>query len=202
MISGRVQQQNKNRSIRPRAADLFQEKRNNKTKLYRGKMTPNSSVFGHCAVFCLIRLNAFRLRRHSSIRRGPRTEHVWGLLQRNSIPDSLCWRVLHCVFNQPVHIWLPKSVARKNNHGLTRNPREPSDWQAVEGKKPLGSPRGGTAGGTAGGTPAPGTDLLGRKSIGSPRRGTAGGTAGGTPAPGTNLLLEGAVQDKQVISRI
>ena len=105
-------------------------------QLHRSKTTPNSSVFGHCVVFWLIRLNAFRLRRHSSIRRGPRTEHVRGLLQRRSIPDSLCWSVLHCVSNQPVHIWLPKSVARKNNHGLTRNPREPSDWQAVEGKKP------------------------------------------------------------------
>ena len=104
--------------------------------LHRCILTPNSSVFGHCVVFWLIRLNAFRLRRHSSIRRGPRTEHVRGLLQRRSIPDSLCWSVLHCVSNQPVHIWLPRSVARKNNHGLTRNPREPSDWQAVEGKKP------------------------------------------------------------------
>ena len=99
-------------------------------------MTPNSSVFGHCVNFGLMRLNAFRLGRHSSIRRGPRTEHVRGLLQRRNILDSLCWRVLHCFSNQPVHIWLPRSVARKNNHGLTRNPREPSDWQAVEGKKP------------------------------------------------------------------
>ena len=105
-------------------------------KKHRCKMTPNSSVFGHCVNFGLIRLNAFRLGCHSSIRRGPRTEHVRGLLQRRSIPDSLCWRVLHCVSNQPVHIWLPRSVARKNNHGLTRNPREPSDWQAVGGKKP------------------------------------------------------------------
>ena len=101
-------------------------------------------------VFWPIRLNAFRLRRHSSIRRGPRTEHVRGLLQRRSILNSLCWRVLHCVSNQPVHIWLPRAVARKNNHGLTRNPREPSDWQAV-GEKTLSSPRGGTAGGTAAG---------------------------------------------------
>ena len=106
----------------------------NSKKLHRCILTPNSSVFGHCVVFWLIRLNAFRLRRHSSIRRGPRTEHVRGLLQRRSIPDSLCLRVLHCVSNQPVHIWLPKSVARKNNHGLTRNPREPSDWQPAEGK--------------------------------------------------------------------
>ena len=105
-------------------------------KLHRSKMTPNSSVFGHCVNFGLIRFNVFRLRRHSGIRRGPRTEHVRGLLQQRSILNSLCWRILHCVSNQPVHIWLPRSAARKNNHGLTRNPREPSDWQAVEGKQP------------------------------------------------------------------
>ena len=104
--------------------------------LHRSKMTPNSSVFGHCVNFGLIRLNVFRLRRHSGIRRGPRTEHVRGLLQRRSILNSLCWRILHCVSKQPVHIWLPRSAARKNNHGLTRNPREPSDWQAV-GEKNL-----------------------------------------------------------------
>ena len=106
------------------------------TKLHRCKMTPNSSVFGHCVNFGLMRLNAFRWGCHSSIRRGPRTEHVRGLLQRRNILDSLCWRVLHCFSNQPVHIWLPRSVARKNNHRLAGNPREPSDWQAVEGKKP------------------------------------------------------------------
>ena len=99
-------------------------------------MTPNSSVFGHCVNFGLMRLNAFRWGCHSSIRRGPRTEHVRDLLQRKNILDSLCWRVLDCFSDQPVHIWLPRSVARKNNHRLARNPREPSDWQAVEGKKP------------------------------------------------------------------
>ena len=146
-------------------------------------MTPNSSVFGHCVNLGLIRLKEFRLRRHSSIRRGPRTKHVRGLLQRRNMLDSLCWRVLHCVSNQPVHIWLPKSVARKNNHGLTRNPREPSDWQAVEGKT-LSSPRGRTAGRTTART----TDLLSQQTMGSPRKGTAGGTAAGTPAHGTDLL--------------
>ena len=134
-------------------------------------MTPNSSVFWHCVNFGLMRLNAFRWVCHSSIRRSPRTEHVRGLLQRRSILDSLCWRVLHCFSNQPVHIWLPRSVARKNNHRLAGNLREPSDWQAVEGKKPEARHAGdssrttGALGGTAGRT----TDLLGQKAIGSPR---------------------------------
>ena len=104
------------------------------TKLHRYILTPNSSVFGHCVYFGLMRLNAFRWGCYSRLRRGPKTEHVRGLLQRRDILDSLCWRVLHCSANEPVHIWLPRSVARKNNHGLTRDPREPSDWQAVEGK--------------------------------------------------------------------
>ena len=67
-------------------------------------MTPNSSVFGHFVKFGFIRLNAFRWGCHFSIRRGPRTEHVVGLLLRNNILDSLCWRVLDCFSNQPVHI--------------------------------------------------------------------------------------------------
>ena len=46
----------------------------------------------------------------------------------------------------------------KNNHRLDRTPREPSDWQAVEGKKPEG--------GTTGGTTELTTDLLGQQSIG------------------------------------
>ena len=87
-------------------------------KLHRCKMTPNSSVFWHCVNFGLLRLSTFRWGCHSSVRRGPRTEHVTGLLQRKCILDSLCWRVLHCFSNQPVHIWLPRSVARKNNHRL------------------------------------------------------------------------------------
>ena len=40
------------------------------------------------------------------MRRGPRTEHVKGLLPRNNILDSCCWRVLDCFYNQPVHICL------------------------------------------------------------------------------------------------
>ena len=100
-------------------------------------MTPNSSVFGHCVNFGLLRLNAFRRECHVSICRGPRTKHVRGLLLRCGILDSLCWRVLDCFSNQPVHIWLPRSVARKNNHRHGRSPREPSDWQAVENTSPL-----------------------------------------------------------------
>ena len=136
-------------------------------------MTPNSSVFGHCVNFGLMRLNAFRWGCHSSIRRGPRTEHVRGLLQRRNILDSLCWRVLPCFCNQPVHIWLPRPEARKNNHRLARTPREPSDWQAVGGKKSLssrttrGCARLAALGGQLGGQPRA-TDLLGQRSIDSP----------------------------------
>ena len=41
-----------------------------------------------------MRLNAFRWGCHFSIRRGPRTMHVRGFLQRYNILDSLSWRVL------------------------------------------------------------------------------------------------------------
>ena len=94
---------------------------------------PQQLRFWALREFGLMRLNAFRLECHVSIRRGPRTKHVMGLLLRCGILDSLCWRVLDCFSNQAVHIWLPRSVARKNNHRLARNPRELSDWQAVGG---------------------------------------------------------------------
>ena len=64
--------------------------------LHRGRTTPNSSVFEHCVNFGCMRLNAFRWGCHFSIRRGPRTMHGRGLLQRNNILDSLSWRVLDC----------------------------------------------------------------------------------------------------------
>ena len=62
-------------------------------QLHRSKMTPNSSVFGQCVKFGLSRWHALRWGCQFSIRCGPRTEHVGGLLQRSNILDSLSWRV-------------------------------------------------------------------------------------------------------------
>ena len=139
-------------------------------------MTPNSSVF-----LCFdVTLQAFRTMRNfiwclkhfngnvMFFCRRLMTEHVKCLLLRCGILNSLSWRVLNCFSNQAVHIWLPRSVARKNNHRLGRNTREPSDWQDVGEKNLKLATRGdswGTAEGTAGGT----ADLLGLRSIRSPR---------------------------------
>ena len=90
-------------------------------KLHRGKMTPNSSVF-----LCFdVTLQAFRTMRNfiwclkhfngnvMFFCRRLMTEHVKCLLLRCGILNSLSWRVLNCFSNQAVHIWLPRSAARK-----------------------------------------------------------------------------------------